>query len=105
MPDGEHNFEKKGNKYIDLGLIKKEKKPTKEEIIAKEVAKEEKIVAQQKKLAIEDEADLPPVYVNGEAFRMIDGKYVALDEADVIFLERKIKKDTETLELLKSNLK
>ena len=48
------------------------------------------------------EENLPPVHIKGVPYRVIDGKHVNLDKAEIIFQERKVKKEQEYLEYLKN---
>jgi len=48
------------------------------------------------------EDKLPPVYIEGEPFCIIREKYVPYDEAQVVFQERKIKKEQAKLVYLKA---
>ena len=49
-----------------------------------------------------DDLDLPPVYSKGKPYKVIDGQYVALPDAEILILERKIAFYTAKLEYLKN---
>ena len=94
-------------KLIDRGAYIKpqtveEKEKARQAIIERERAKELASVAQQRKMAILDETILPPVWLNGQQYMVLNGKYVPIKEAELIIQELRAKKEAEKLEFLQA---
>lgn len=97
-PFGERVLKEQDGKLVDIGSIEeveKEKRKLRKEKIKEELKEradwEQKTINSQIQ-TIPDE-QIPPAYINGEPYRIIDGKYVPLAEAEIILQEKRVKKE------------
>jgi hypothetical protein len=80
-------------------------KPVKTEEIDWTTKSEEERLAEverQQALNIRVIEQIVPIYLEGEPFAVIDGKYVPWHKAEIILVEREIQKQQKKLEKLKS---